>query len=165
VGCNRPAAVACDLVHDGLDLLGCEPLVVRLVVRTSHTTGGTDLDDICALPQESSYSNPAVPATLNPDGSAPRSRAVVMPASSVRPHALGRLEGGNRGIVEEPRDELGGGLDTEMDVARRFDVDDCSMERSSPCPVDERDVVDTERLFMGAAVHAGPFPGPVMSVV
>jgi hypothetical protein len=32
-------------------------------------------------------------------------------------HALGRLEGGNRGIVEEPRDELGGGLDTEMDVA------------------------------------------------
>ena len=32
-------------------------------------------------------------------------------------HALGRLEGGNRGIVEEPRDELGGGLDTEMHVA------------------------------------------------
>jgi hypothetical protein len=34
------------------------------------------------------------------------------------------------------------------------------MERSSPCPVDERDVLDAERLFMGAAVHAGPFlPG------
>jgi hypothetical protein len=106
-------------------------------------------------------------------------------------HSLGRLEGGNRGIVEEPRDELAGGLDTEMDVAVdkagqdrssravdhlhppqagwgavgrpgvhdpvRFDVDDGSMERSSPCPVDERDVLDAERLFMGAAVHAGPF--------
>ena len=102
-------------------------------------------------------------------------------------YALGRPEGGNRGIVEEPREELAGGLDTEMDVAvdeagqdrsssavhhlhrppvgwgavgwpgvhdpPRFDKDDRSMQRLSPCPVDERDVLDAERLFSGAAVH------------
>jgi hypothetical protein len=40
------------------------------------------------------------------------------------------------------------------------------MERSSPGPVDERDVLDAERLVMGAAVHAGPsLPGPVTSVL
>jgi hypothetical protein len=40
------------------------------------------------------------------------------------------------------------------------------MERSRPGPVDERDVLDAERLVMGAAVHAGPsLPGRVTSVL
>jgi len=240
VGCDRPAAVPCDLVHDGLDLLGGEPLVVRLVVRTSHPTGGTDLDDVCALSQESSDADAHLRDGVDQLGHAvgriePARRGEIAVAAGVaqhpdggvqagtgqqpgghgdpeprwqpaqvagggdagvqgQAHPLGRLEGGDRGIVEEPRDERAGGLDPKMDVAvdeagedrsagavqhlhppllgwgavgwpgvhdpRRFDLDDCSMQRSSPCPVDQRDVLDAERWFIAAAVHAGRFlPG------
>jgi len=234
VGCDRPAAVPCDLVHDGLDLLGGEPLVVRLVVRTSHPTGGTDLDDIGALSQESSYADAhlldgvdqlshaigrveparrgeiavAAGVAQNPDGGVqagtgqqpggpgdpePRWKPAQIAGGGdagvqSQAHPLGRLEAGDRGILQEPRHELACGLNTKMDVAvdeagedrssstvqhlhppqvgwgavgrpgvhdpARFDLDDGSMKRSSPCRVDQRDVLDAERLLIAAALHA-----------
>jgi hypothetical protein len=71
-----------DLVHDGLDLLDGQPLVVRLVVRTSHPTGGTDLDDICALSQESSDAD-----------------AHLVDGVDQFSHAVGRVEPARRGEI------------------------------------------------------------------
>jgi hypothetical protein len=98
-GLHRPAAVPRGLVHDGLDLLDREPLVVRLVVWASHPTGGTELDDIRALSQEPSDADARPVDGVDQLGHAvgrvePARRAEIAVAAGVAQHPDGGLQAG-----------------------------------------------------------------------